>query len=246
MSTKGIIGTLFLYFDDGDGPYHVASLLSAILSVQTEMKPALHPEAYGWTFFIAGQQGWQLDGEVLQLVDVTTLQREEYLYKIEQLALAKTPINVVFESPTGAQYSSRAYIDQFEIGNGFEDGFRGGFGMVGIDELVLVENENPCGVTLVSGGVGDTTNTHYLGTTPGWVRLDYEMYTVQDQAQLIYDGEIIDDTGGVVSGQGSLYFFYLATPGKPRSIDVRIFAPDPITQWNYVLRCPDPANEPIE
>lgn len=246
MATTGILGTLFLYLDDGEGSQHIASLLAATLSAQTEMLKALHPEAFGWDYFIPGMQSWRADASAMQLVDTVTIQRETYLYKLEQFALAKTPLAVVFESPTGAQYISQAYIDNFQLGGGFEEGYRGSFGLTGITELELIEPGNPCGVTLFSGGEGDITNTHYLGTTPGWVKMDYEMYTVQDQAQLIYDGEVVADTGGVVAGQGSLYFNYPATPGEPRSIGVRVFAPTPGTQWNYVLRCPNPANAPPE
>lgn len=102
----------------------------------------------------------------------------------------------------------------------------------------------PCNSSVSSGGQGDTTTLHHIGGFPGWVRLDYEMFTIPDQAQLIYDGSVVADTGDLVSGQGSLHWYYPADEGAPETIAVRVYAPENNTAWNYTLRCPDPANAP--
>lgn len=244
MATNGIVGTLFIYMNDGVNQHHIASLLSCALSVETEMKPSLHPDLYGWKHFTPGMQSWNAEGEVMQLVDSTTIQREDYLYKIEKYALEKTVLDFVFESPTGAQYVSEGYINNFQIGNAYEEGYKGAFGVQGITELVLNEPSNPCGVQQFAGESGDFTTPHYLGTTAGWIKLDWETFVEPDQLQIIYDNVVVADTGGLVSGTGSLHWEYPATAGLPRSVGVRVYAPAVSTFWNYTLHCPDPSNEP--
>lgn len=100
-----------------------------------------------------------------------------------------------------------------------------------------------------SGGQGDQIDTYsltsdWLGAIPGWVRLDYEAYDVPDQFQLIYDGQVVADTGGLVAGAGSLYWYYPAEDGKPTTIDVRVYAPNSGTAWNYTFYGPDPDDAP--
>lgn len=113
------------------------------------------------------------------------------------------------------------------------------------DDLIWY-NGFPAVVTqeAASGGQGETITTYPIGTRPGWVRLDYEMYENPDQAQLIYDGQVVADTGGLVSGQGSLYWYYPAEAGKPTAIDVRIYAPNSGTEWVYTFYGPDPDDAP--
>jgi len=100
-----------------------------------------------------------------------------------------------------------------------------------------------------SGGQGEQIDTYplaseWLGAIPGWVRLDYEMFTIPDRAQLIYDGQVVADTGGLVSGKGSLYWYYPASAGRPTTIDVRIYAPNSGTGWVYTFYGPDPDDAP--
>lgn len=135
MPSKGLIGTIGIYLDDGETQRYVASLLSARLSVQTNMLPALHPDLYGWDYFIPGMQGWRVDASVMQLVDTDTSEREMYLQMIEQACLSKTPLSLIFDAPDTDLLGSEGYIDTFELGGSFEDGFRGSFGIQGIGEL---------------------------------------------------------------------------------------------------------------
>ncbi|GIV82234.1 MAG: hypothetical protein KatS3mg051_1588 [Anaerolineae bacterium] len=100
-------------------------------------------------------------------------------------------------------------------------------------------------VEAASGGQGETITTYEIGTRPGWVRLDYEMFQNPDQAQLIYDGQVVADTGGLVSGPGTLWWEYVPQPGAPTVIDVRIYAPNSGTAWEYTFYGPDPDDGPV-
>lgn len=135
MSTKGIIGTLTIKLTEGEDLLSVASLLSANLSVQTEMRQAFEPA------FVPGVQGWRADASVIQLVDSSTGDRERYLAYLEEACIAKASLPVLFESPTGAEYSSEAFIDTFQLGGAEGEVFSGSFGVQGIAELVLEEPE---------------------------------------------------------------------------------------------------------
>ena len=135
MSTAGLIGTLSLSLDDGNGGQLVAAFLSVTLSVSTKMRQAYSPK------YVPGTQAWRADGSVLQVVDSTTLVRETYLALIENACINKTQLDVVFASPTGAEYTSEGYIDTFQLGGAHEEGFAGSFGVQGISALVLEEGE---------------------------------------------------------------------------------------------------------
>lgn len=137
MSDKGTVGTLTIYFSDGESLQEVASLLSARLSSQTEMKQALHPELYGWDYFIPGTKTWRAESTVLQLVDADSSLRKKYLYDLEYAYLNDTLLNFVFEGPSGAQYTSQGYLSGWEIGGGFEDGYQGSFSVQGVTVLEL-------------------------------------------------------------------------------------------------------------
>ena len=95
-----------------------------------------------------------------------------------------------------------------------------------------------------SGGQGDHYFTYEIGSFAGWVRLDYNAYDVPDQFQLIYNGQVVADTGGTVSGAGSLYWYYPANEGDPTTITVHVYAPIQSTAWVYTFYGPDPDDAP--
>lgn len=139
MSTRGIIGTIDILIDSGEGDESTASLLSAQLIFTTEMKSALHPESYGWEYFIPGDQNWRAEGSVLQLVDSASLIREQYLYLLEFHSLNKTLLSFTFQSPFGAKYYGQGHIDTFQLGGAYEDGFKGSFTIQGATALTKIE-----------------------------------------------------------------------------------------------------------
>lgn len=94
-----------------------------------------------WEFFIPGIQGWRADSAVLQVADTVTLIRDAYLRLVEDACLEKLPLDVRFVSATGAEYIGEGYVDTFELGGGFEDGYAGSFGVQGISTLTLTEGE---------------------------------------------------------------------------------------------------------
>jgi len=99
MST-GVFGTLDIYLDTSGTERHIASLLQCELNVQTEMKPALHPDEYAWDYFIAGTQSWRGSASVMQVID-SRGHRETYLQQIEALSLSKTKRHISTDSAWG-------------------------------------------------------------------------------------------------------------------------------------------------
>lgn len=143
MATHGIIGTLSISITEGEDTYVIASLRSARLSVQTQMLPALHPSVYDWKHFIPGIQNWRADADALQMIDSATSLRLTYLYKLEQLCLSQTPVSILFTSDAGNELQGEAYIDNFQIGGNYEDGFSGQFGLAGVGALLLSDDVTP-------------------------------------------------------------------------------------------------------
>ena len=66
----------------------------------------------------------------------------------------------------------------------------------------------PCSqmTTPNEGRQGFHTYNHDLGATAGWVRLTYNMYTIEDKIDVYYDGDLVATTGDYVSGTGTIWF----------------------------------------
>lgn len=95
-----------------------------------------------------------------------------------------------------------------------------------------------CDTEVKSGGQGHTKTQHTLGDNSGTVYLDYETQNVPDEINIYYDDKIVASTNGLVSGSGSLKWFYKAEKGKPNYCIVEVKAPQDKTVWEYILNCP--------
>lgn len=105
----------------------------------------------------------------------------------------------------------------------------------------------PCGVAAQSGGFEVKVTPHNMGSTPGTVRLCYNMLNQPDKIEITHNGNIVATTGGFVSGTGSLEFFYNATGDK--FVVVTATGSEAGTLWCYFIGCPndtlcDPDNPP--
>lgn len=145
MATEGKVGTLLISIDEGEGPVPVASLVSARLSLQSQMLKTLHPDYYGWSHAVPGTQSWRASSEMLQVVDSVTLAEAYYLQLIEQASLQRTLLDFVFEGPAGDKYQGEGYIDSFEFGGGYDDLYKGSFSVTGVGELMPVFPEAEVG-----------------------------------------------------------------------------------------------------
>ncbi|MGH7900005.1 MAG: hypothetical protein ACREQQ_18765 [Candidatus Binatia bacterium] len=96
-----------------------------------------------------------------------------------------------------------------------------------------------CGTTTVSGGDTPESRIIELGTTSGTFGFSWEMFAVQDQMQVSYEGQPIFDTGCVSdSGQSSLTF-----SGSSTQIRVDVMpncAGGTSTAWEFTVTCPTP------
>jgi hypothetical protein len=92
-----------------------------------------------------------------------------------------------------------------------------------------------CDREQASGGNQGDRRTLQMTTNQGKVEIEYEMYSVPDRLQLIYEGEEILDTG-FISGSGSLSVPFQGNSGR---LDVVLTGNTTTsTQWNYQLFCP--------
>ena len=88
-----------------------------------------------------------------------------------------------------------------------------------------------------SGGQQTTTYAVGLDRSKGTLSLTYQMYSVPDRLDLIYEGTTIFTTGGLVSGTRTIS---ATIDGNAKVIYVRIEAPNSGTAWNFQLTCPVP------
>lgn len=75
-----------------------------------------------------------------------------------------------------------------------------------------------------------------FGTGTGTVGINYESFSIPDQFEIFYDGELVATTGGLVSGNGTLTFE--KTERLPTSATVRVTATQGGTAWNMSGICP--------
>ena len=95
-----------------------------------------------------------------------------------------------------------------------------------------------CDAKVQSGGQGVTRTKHIMGEQSGRVILLYDTNTIPDEIKVFYDGKLITDTKGLVSGAGQLEWSYNAEAGKPNYCYVEVSAPTPQTIWEYIVNCP--------
>jgi hypothetical protein len=88
-----------------------------------------------------------------------------------------------------------------------------------------------------SGGEGVTRNKHYLGPTPGFVGINYNLFARPDDIKVFYHGQQIAGTGGPRSGRGGFGFNWNPVGGD-YSVDVVVIGEMYGTRWNYAMSCP--------
>lgn len=88
-----------------------------------------------------------------------------------------------------------------------------------------------------SGGQSTQTFVVALDRSEGELTLTYQMYRIPDQLDLIYEGNTIFTTGGLVSGSQTIT---RNIDGDAEEILVKITAPNSGTAWNFQLECPVP------
>jgi hypothetical protein len=95
----------------------------------------------------------------------------------------------------------------------------------------------PCDWSGESGGEGVTRHKHYLGETPGFVGINYDLYVRPDDIKVIYRGQILAGTGGPRSGRGGFGFDWNPVAGD-YSVDVVVTGEMWGTRWTYRMSCP--------
>jgi hypothetical protein len=101
-----------------------------------------------------------------------------------------------------------------------------------------------CDADVASGGAGVTEKRHFLGPTPGRVRLQYDTQLAPDRI-IVYDsrGNEIASTRTYVSGRGFIEFDWNPPPNaSARDLTVLVEVTGgpgmPNTVWRYNLGCP--------
>lgn len=93
-----------------------------------------------------------------------------------------------------------------------------------------------CPSTRESGGRGTYRFRLDMVVTEGTFPVSYYMYFIPDQLTITYEGSVLFDTGGLVSGGSS---FSLAYSGSSKYVDVVMTAPNSGTAWDLFVGCPD-------
>lgn len=62
-----------------------------------------------------------------------------------------------------------------------------------------------CNTETQSGGYGTTITTHFLGIDAGTVYINYDMYSIPDRMEVMYNGVVVAATSGNVSYTGILF-----------------------------------------
>ncbi|MEJ5055772.1 hypothetical protein [Sphingobacterium sp. MYb382] len=96
-----------------------------------------------------------------------------------------------------------------------------------------------CDARVESGGQGTTTTQHDLGNKTGKVTLQFDTVKIPDEIKVYYDGRIVAQTNGLVTGTGILEWNYTAQAGKPEFCVVEVSAPTESTVWEYIVNCPE-------
>ena len=92
-----------------------------------------------------------------------------------------------------------------------------------------------CDELRVSDGKGFFSFTVEMGDTAGTFPVFYEMYGVPDALTISYEGKVLFDTNGLVSGSSS---FSLSFSGSTSKVEVVVTAPNQGTAWNLLIGCP--------
>jgi hypothetical protein len=93
-----------------------------------------------------------------------------------------------------------------------------------------------CPSTQKSGKQGTTILNIDMLWASGIFLVEYEMYENPDQLTIEYEGKVIFDTGGLVSGAGSEDVKF--GPGSSTKIKVTIHASNEGTEWDLTVNCP--------
>lgn len=132
---------------------------------------------------------------------------------------------------------------------------------VKITDPVNYCNANGATIGLEEGNDGIDVKTFTLGDQPGWVTIEYNMFTVKDRMDIQYGKKFIRSTGsllvnsndkppigkcsdvglagdGFISGTGKFQFYY--EPSVSRTIDIYMSGClDGGTAWEYkIVECP--------
>ena len=94
-----------------------------------------------------------------------------------------------------------------------------------------------CGEPQIArGGQGVNTKQFNVRATRGTVIVFYEMCPNPDQLDILYEGNVIGTTGGLVSNRGKVSGNF---EGSSDVVTVKVSAPNKGTEWAYILFCPD-------
>ncbi len=95
-----------------------------------------------------------------------------------------------------------------------------------------------CDQTTQAGSDAPETHIHELGTTKGVFTLDYNTYYIKDRIQVLYQGQVIYDSGCV----GEINSVDLPFDGNAHTVTVKVIPNcqgTTGTAWYYTISCPE-------
>jgi Secretion system C-terminal sorting domain len=101
-----------------------------------------------------------------------------------------------------------------------------------------------CSALVVAGAQGIDTKQVNLGSIPGMVKINYDMYSIPDKITVKYRANTYT-TGTEVSGTGTISFVHTIQSGQSNIATIIINAPNVGTAWEYKVNCPSAAPNAI-
>lgn len=133
----GIIGTLSFFANAGAGAgeFELASILSCVLNLQTDVVEAYSPR------FFPELQGWSVGASALQTYDESTGLRAAAIRALEDASINGTELDVRFVSLGGTEYTGKAYIERFSLSAVDGGRMTGDFSILGSGALTPATGE---------------------------------------------------------------------------------------------------------
>jgi hypothetical protein len=160
------------------------------------------------------------------------------------LKLARTIAQIegptVFGAGDPADFLKHGFIESYL------DNTKAGSRVLTNVQTALAQTEEPSSnrvLATTSGGYTGAQAQHEtldLGRNGVTFTVDYSAYSIPDRFDVIYRGNRIATTGGLVSGSGTLtvQLPFDATNPKDGLVIIAVYGLDPGTAWDYAVNCP--------
>jgi hypothetical protein len=94
-----------------------------------------------------------------------------------------------------------------------------------------------CPSTQQSGGQGQFTYMIDVKKTQGTFDVTYNMYEIPDALEIVYEGNVVFTTNGLVKGAATVSVTYGSATSTSTIVTLNLSAPDSLTRWDIFVPC---------